>query len=75
MRQYEETKYISTEVQSQELYDYARTLSYVKSLHFLIGTKVTEQFTNCKDVRLCHMCAKAFTTEQPCLDCHKLLHR
>lgn len=32
------------------------THSYVKCLYLLTGTKVTEQFTGCKGVRLCCVC-------------------
>lgn len=70
----ERQKCISPEVQFQELYDYEGTHLYVKILHLLIETKVLEQFTSWKVVRLCHVYAKACTTEQSCLDCDNLVH-
>lgn len=56
MQQHVETKYIGNVAQPQKHYDYERIHSYVKLLHLLIGAKVTEQFTSCKDVRLCRVC-------------------
>lgn len=71
----ERQKCISPKVQFQELYDCERTHLCMKILHLLIGTKVLEQFIRWKVLRLCHVYAKDYTTEQSCLDCDKLLYR